>query len=175
MAQASEPRSRQWHAAILGGLAVAHPDHQAVGVDVRRLEAEALAEPQPERVDGAERHAADGVPDAGEQRANLFGAEHRGQIPGLVDPEQLEHRPIAAERVGAEETQRADGDVDAGRRLLLLLAQEQKVGAYVLLGELSRLGLGPVEKEPCRELVALAGGSRASPYRRACARASFPK
>ncbi len=120
-----------------------------------RLEAEALAEPQPERVDGAESHASDGVTNASEQRAHLGGAQHGGQHPRLVDSQELEHGPVALQRVGAEEPERADGDVDARRRLLLLLAQEQKVGAHALLGELSRLGLRPVEKEPGRQLVAL--------------------
>jgi hypothetical protein len=49
--------------------------------------------------------------------------------------------------VGAEEAYRADGDVDAGRGLLLLLAQEQEVVADVLLGERIGLGRSPVEEQ----------------------------
>ena len=153
--QASEQGPGQRHASVLG--AVAYPDHQAVGVDVGRLEAQAFAEAQAERVDGAEGHPADGVLDGGEQRAHFRGAEHGGQHARLVDAKQLEHRPVATEGMGAEEAQGADGDVDARWRLLLLLAQEQEVGAHVLLGQLGRLGFRPVEKEPGGELVAALG------------------
>jgi len=99
VARASEQRSRQGHAAILGALAIAHPGHEPLGVDVGRLEAQAFTEAQPESVDGTERHATDGVAGAGEQRAHLGGAQHGGQHPRLVDPQELEHGPVAVERV----------------------------------------------------------------------------
>ncbi len=155
-AEASKQRTRQRHAAVLAALAVANPNHQSVRVDVARLETEAFAEPQPECVDGGESHAANGMANAGEQRADFRGAQHGGQHPRLVDPEQLEHGPVTAERVVAEEAQRADGDVDARRRLLPLLAQKQEVRAHVLLAQLCGLGLGPIEEEPRGELVAAA-------------------
>jgi hypothetical protein len=69
----------------------------------KRLESQALAKTQAERVDRAERHAADGMTDSREQRAHFCCAEHRQQHAGLVDAEQLEHWPVATERVGAEE------------------------------------------------------------------------
>src|SRR6185436_18792291 len=45
-----------------------------------------------------------------------------GRQARFVDAKQLEHRPVAAERVDAEEAQSAHGDVDARRGLLPLLA-----------------------------------------------------
>jgi hypothetical protein len=71
----------------------------------------------------------------GKQRTDLDGAEYDRKHLRLVDAEQVEHGPVAVQRVDEEEAQRVHGDVDAGGGELLLLAQVEEVGAHVLVGQ----------------------------------------
>jgi len=62
-------RARQRHAAVDAALAVAHPDEEALGVDVACLEGEALAEAEAEGVDRGECDASHRVADGAEHGA----------------------------------------------------------------------------------------------------------
>jgi hypothetical protein len=116
--QPRQQRPRQRDAPVDAALAVAHPDQQAVGVDVAGLQREPLPQPQPECVDGGEGDAAHRVTNGSEQCPRLAGAEHHRERPRLVDPEQAEDAPLALQRVQQEEPQRVDREVDARRREL---------------------------------------------------------
>jgi hypothetical protein len=74
--QLREQRPRQRHATVSYAFAVAHPDHEALGVDVSRFKAQAFAEAKTERVDSGERHAAHRVAHGAEHRAHLARAQH---------------------------------------------------------------------------------------------------
>ncbi len=64
---------------------------------------------------------------------------------------------VAAEGLDEEEAQAAVGEVDGGRGERLLLAQEQKVGADVVLGGEHGVLAQPVGEQPGDERVGLAG------------------
>ncbi len=103
VAQPREQRGRQGHRAVLGALSVAHPDELACAIDVACFEPQSLAEAKAERVDGGEGHAAHGMTNGAEQGAHLAGAEHHRQHARLVDAKQVEHGPVALQRVDEEE------------------------------------------------------------------------
>src|SRR5262245_49982657 len=132
MAKPSEQGSGQRDPAVLGALAVAHPNDEALTVDVSRLEREPFSDPEAEGVDRGEGHASDGVANGPENRAYLSAAQNHRQLAGSVDAEQVEDCPVALHGVYEEEAQRMDGDVDAGGSELLLLAEVEEVGAHVV-------------------------------------------
>jgi hypothetical protein len=119
------------------------------------LERESFAEAQSEGVDSGERHAPHGVTNGTKDGAHFGATEDDRQTARLVDAEQLEDLGAATERVLEKEPKRADGDVDARRSLLLVVAEIEEVATDVLVRERFGLPADALEEQARGEQIGL--------------------
>lgn len=109
--------------AILRALALVHANRHAIRVDVRDLEVDDFADPEPRGVGRHEQGPVLGVVGRVEQPADLLLAQDLRQLGRLFRGRDAELRTIALERLVVQEAQSVEHDVAATPRQLPLHSQ----------------------------------------------------
>jgi len=135
-AQLSEEPRGERHVAVLGTLALLDPHRHTVGIDVRNLERDHLADAQARGVDGHQQEAMTRLGGDGKQPPHLFLAQDLGQFLRLLREGHVKRRPWVVQRHVIEEpegvgrlTARAPGE-------LALLNQVREVRLDFVVGDL---------------------------------------
>jgi hypothetical protein len=100
---------RQRHEPILAALPLPDRDHHADAVDVRHLQADQFADPQPAGVSGLQEHPVPTARGGVQEAEHLLGAEHDRQRLRLLPERDHLHEFGSAERGPVEESHRAGG------------------------------------------------------------------
>ena len=126
------------HVAVLAALALADVDGHAVGVEVRHLEPDDLADAEAPRVGGRQQEAMPGVGAGAQQAPDLRAAEDVGQLLGLLGRRDVEIRRRAAEGDVIEEAEGVRRLAARAPGQLSLLDQVGEIGLDLLVGQLIR-------------------------------------
>ena len=154
------------HLPALAALAVDHPQHAALAVDVAGLQMGALAQAQPAVVHHGEQGPEPPLPDRAQQGGHPFDRLRTGFLPAddvgkqflAMELDGLPALPLAAQVVAVEGPQRAQGLVDGGVLQLLLHLQVQQEVPHLGLAEApDRLALVVLRQAPHPRQVSLAG------------------
>jgi hypothetical protein len=107
----------------------------ALAIDVGHLETRTFHEAKTTRVDRGEAYAVDGDPHLVENAPDLVAAQNDGELLLALGAGDLEHCPIAAERLLIEELDPAQSDGVRGASDLLDRAEVEQVLADLLFRE----------------------------------------
>src|ERR1700733_12563108 len=110
-------------------------DHHPRAIDVADLEMQPLAEPEPQRVNGAEIGPIMGRADGGDEVTDLIDGADLGEplLPGAA--EAFQGRPIAGDGVRIEELDTAVSDAEGGGGELAIVLEVEEVVAELRFGE----------------------------------------